>query len=94
MLRMIEEATHAGYPMDAAAVLLIELEGLRETVKEQVEQIHEVCVSCRAREFRVANRSLSSRWPVPLPQPELRASLSKCTMRRSAPFPTALMPCG
>src|ERR1700733_14744476 len=30
MLRMVEEATHAGYPMDAAAVLLIELEGLKE----------------------------------------------------------------
>ncbi|MDX2150747.1 MAG: FAD-linked oxidase C-terminal domain-containing protein [Bryobacteraceae bacterium] len=54
MLRMVEEATHAGYPMDAAAVLLIELEGLREAVEEQVEQIREVCVRCRAREFRVA----------------------------------------
>src|SRR5216117_1346931 len=32
MLRMVEEATHAGFPMDAAAVLLIELEGLRESV--------------------------------------------------------------
>ena len=54
MLRMIEEATHAGYPMDAAAVLLIELEGLKETVEEQVEQIREVCGLCRAREVRVA----------------------------------------
>ncbi len=54
MLRMVEEATHAGYPMDAAAVLLIELEGLRETVAEQVAQIQEVCRSCRAREVRVA----------------------------------------
>src|SRR5437667_633892 len=54
MLRMVEEATHAGYPMDAAAVLLIELEGLRESVEEQVEQIREVCGHCRAREFRVA----------------------------------------
>jgi glycolate oxidase len=54
MLRMVEEATHAGYPMDAAAVLLIELEGLRETVEEQVVQIREVCQSCRAREVRVA----------------------------------------
>ncbi len=42
MLRMVEEATHAGFPMDAAAVLLIELEGLRESVEEQVEQIREV----------------------------------------------------
>ena len=54
MLRMVEEATHAGYPMDAAAVLLIELEGLREAVEEQVEQIREACLLCGAREFRVA----------------------------------------
>jgi len=37
MLRMVEEATHAGYPMDAAAVLLIELEGLKEAVEEQAD---------------------------------------------------------
>ncbi|MBX5496758.1 MAG: FAD-binding protein [Bryobacteraceae bacterium] len=54
MLRMVEEATQAGYPMDAAAVLLIELEGLREAVEEQVEQIRAACTACRAREFRVA----------------------------------------
>ena len=54
MLRMVEEATHAGYPMDAAAVLLIELEGLRETVEEQVAQIQDVCRTCHAREVRVA----------------------------------------
>src|SRR5579872_354442 len=54
MLRMVEEATHAGFPMDAAAVLLIELEGLREAVEEQVEHIREVCLTCHAREFRVA----------------------------------------
>ena len=54
LLRMVEEATHAGYPMDAAGVLLIELEGLKEAVEEQVEQIREVCLACRAREFRVA----------------------------------------
>jgi glycolate oxidase len=54
LLRMVEEATHAGYPMDAAAVLLIELEGLTETVEEQTEHIRDVCGICRAREFRVA----------------------------------------
>jgi glycolate oxidase len=54
MLRMVEEATHAGYPMDAAAVLLIELEGIRETVEEQVEQVREACMVAGAREFRVA----------------------------------------
>jgi len=60
MLRMVEEATHAGYPMDAAAVLLIELEGLKEAVEEQVAQIEEACQCCRAREVRIA-RSATER---------------------------------
>src|SRR5579864_2134044 len=50
MLRMVELATHAGYPMDAAAVLLIELEGLVEAVEEQTGQIRDACKKCRARE--------------------------------------------
>src|ERR1700677_2390775 len=54
LLRMVEEATHAGYPLDAAAVLLIELEGLNEAVEEQVEEIRAACLACHAREFRVA----------------------------------------
>ncbi len=54
MLRMVEEATHAGYPLDASAVLLIELEGLNEVVDEQVEQLRQACTLCGAREFRVA----------------------------------------
>ncbi|HYP09173.1 MAG TPA: FAD-linked oxidase C-terminal domain-containing protein [Bryobacteraceae bacterium] len=54
MLRMVEEATHAGYPMNAAAVLLIELEGLTEAVEEQTEEIRDACLSCGATEFRVA----------------------------------------
>jgi glycolate oxidase len=57
MLAMVEAATHAGYPPDAAAVLLIELEGLLEGVEEQAEQIREVCAACHAREFRVAKNA-------------------------------------
>src|ERR1700733_14831457 len=54
MLRMVELATGAGYPLDAAAVLLIELEGLGEAGEDQTEQIREVCLRCKARECRVA----------------------------------------
>lgn len=57
MLRMVEAATHAGYPLDAAAVLLIELEGLMEAVEEQADEIAEVCKECGAREVRVAKDS-------------------------------------
>jgi glycolate oxidase len=54
MLRIVEEATHAGYPMDAAAVLLIEVEGLKEAAEEQALEIEAVCKQCGAREFRMA----------------------------------------
>jgi len=54
MLRMVEAATHAGYPTDAAAVLLIELEGLVESVEEQALQISDLCKACGASEVRVA----------------------------------------
>jgi glycolate oxidase len=53
-LRAVEEATHAGYPMDSAAVLLIEVEGLREAVEEQACQIEAVCRENQAREVRLA----------------------------------------
>jgi len=54
MLRMVEAATHAGYPLDAAAVLLIELEGLTEAVEEQAVHIARVCTASGAREVRTA----------------------------------------
>ncbi|MBI4459924.1 MAG: FAD-binding protein [Acidobacteria bacterium] len=53
-LQAVEMATKAGYPIDAAAVLLIELEGLREGVEEQAGQILRVCDNHRARQVRVA----------------------------------------
>lgn len=54
MLRMVEESVHAGYPMDAQAVLLIEVEGLVEQVEEQVAQITQACLEAGAREVRLA----------------------------------------
>jgi len=54
MLRLVEEATNAGYPLDAAAVLLIEVEGLKEAVEEQIQQVIEVCRKTKAREVREA----------------------------------------
>ena len=54
MLKMVEEAVHAGYPLDAAGVLLIELEGLKEAVEEQAEEVRKACLHCGAREVREA----------------------------------------
>jgi glycolate oxidase len=54
MIRMVEDATHAGYPKDAAAVLLIEVEGLVESVEEDTVKIDDVCRACGATEVRIA----------------------------------------
>jgi len=57
-LRAVEAATHAGYPLDSGAVLLIELEGLREGVEEQSEAVREVCRAQNAREVRKAQNEV------------------------------------
>ncbi len=54
ILQAVEADTHAGYPLDAAAVLLMEVEGMREAVVEQVEQIEQICQKHSARSIRIA----------------------------------------
>ena len=54
MLRTVEAAVHAGYPLDAAAVLLIELEGMKEAVEEQATAVEAVCIQQKGREVRRA----------------------------------------
>src|SRR5438477_12543258 len=54
ILQAVEADTHAGYPMDAAAVLLMEAEGLYEGVAEQIAQIERVCHKHHARVIRIA----------------------------------------
>jgi glycolate oxidase len=53
-LRAVEAGTHAGYPLDSAAVLLIELEGLRERVEEEAATTEAICRRMGAREVRRA----------------------------------------
>jgi len=53
-LRVVEDYIHAGYPRDSGAVLLLEVEGLRESAEDQATAIESICKKCRAREVRLA----------------------------------------
>src|SRR6202045_2432234 len=53
-LRTVEDYIHAGFPLDSAAVLLIEVEGITEGVIAEAAAIDEICRLHRAREVRVA----------------------------------------
>src|SRR6202162_1026790 len=50
----VEDAFGCGYPRDAAAALLIELDGLREGMEAQAERVMAACRDCGARDVRAA----------------------------------------
>lgn len=54
-IRVVESSVYAaGYPADAAAVLLIELDGLASGIDADQETVRSICIAGGAREVRVA----------------------------------------
>ncbi len=54
ILQAVEAAFHAGLPLDAGAVLLVELDGAAVGLEPLAEQVRAVCARHGAREVRVA----------------------------------------
>ncbi len=54
MIAAVEASIHAGYPADAGAVLLIEVEGHREALPRQIDRISEICRRHRSRRLWTA----------------------------------------
>jgi glycolate oxidase len=50
----VEAAYHFGFPLDAGAVLIVELDGLTAGLEEQAGRVIEICKRNRAREVRTA----------------------------------------
>ena len=53
----VEAAFHFGFPLDAGAVLLIEVDGLEVAVDDEAEKIVKICEASQAREVRRATSS-------------------------------------
>ncbi|MFH1242970.1 MAG: FAD-linked oxidase C-terminal domain-containing protein [Pseudomonadota bacterium] len=58
VIKAVEESVHAGYPLDAAAVLIIELDGMVDSMERQTEKIQEICNRHNVREVRLAKDEL------------------------------------
>jgi len=54
IIAALEEAFHFGFPLDAKAILLIEVDGLEAGLDAQRDQIAQLCRKSRAREVRQA----------------------------------------
>jgi len=53
-IRAVETYVHAGFPLDAAAILLIDVDGLREEAESAAEEVARVCRLHHARDVRIA----------------------------------------
>ena len=53
-IKAVEESIHAGFPTDAEAVLLIELDGLRDGMERLADRIMEICKKNNVREVKSA----------------------------------------
>ncbi|MCC7407348.1 MAG: FAD-binding protein [Phycisphaeraceae bacterium] len=52
MIRVVEDAFHYGFPTDAAALLLIEIDGVDSILDEQLERIMAICRANGARDIQ------------------------------------------
>jgi len=53
-IKAVEESIHAGFPLDAEAVLLIELDGLKDGMERLAERIMEICRKNNVREVKAS----------------------------------------
>ncbi len=53
-LRAVEQYIHAGFPLDAAAVLLVEVDGLVDDLEQQAQAVIDACKAANVRDVRLA----------------------------------------
>lgn len=53
-IRAVEAYVHAGYPVDAEAILLCEIDGITEEIREESEQVRDILIRSGATEVRLA----------------------------------------
>jgi glycolate oxidase len=89
VIKAVEDSVHAGYPMDAEAVLLIEVDGLSDGLERQADEIAQICSRNNVREVRVA-KSPRNATPCGWGEGVHLAQWRVCgpaTWYRTAPFP-------
>jgi len=61
IIEAVEAAFHFGFPLDAGACLIIELDGLEAGIDRQVEQVQAICRDNGSREIRLAGSEAERR---------------------------------
>src|SRR5690606_32103269 len=53
-IKAVEEAFHVGLPLDAGAVLVVELDGLEAGIDDELRRIEAICLEHRSQKIRFA----------------------------------------
>ena len=83
-IRAIESRMPSGYPVEADAVVLIEVDGLREEVEAQSAAVQQVCADTHALSVRIARTTPNGQHSGQVAKARLRRSdVSRRTTTRS-----------
>ena len=55
-IRATEGFVNAGYPVDATAIILCELDGTEAEVEQQIDEVQDIALHCKASEVRLATK--------------------------------------
>ena len=76
--RMVEPYAHAGLPLDAGAILIIEMDGYPESLDAQVAEIEQLLQEQGVREIRIASNA-EERYKIWLARKSVAGAISRLT---------------
>ena len=84
ILQTVEDAFHFGFPRDAGAILIIELDGLEAGLEAQADRVRALCAANAAREVRQAQtpKDRANLWAA---RKKAVGTLGRLALRRASP---------
>lgn len=90
----VEKAVRIGLPVDAAGLLLIEVDGVESTVEENAKRVSEICRECGATEVKIAQTAAEAEglWVARRAVAKAFGQIAPCKFAEDATVPRSLIP--
>lgn len=90
----VEKAVKIGLPVDAAGLLLIEVDGVASTVEENAKRVSEICRECGATEVKIAQTAAEAEglWMARRSIAKAFGRIAPCKFAEDSTVPRSLIP--
>ena len=90
----VEKAVNIGLPVNAAGLLLIEVDGVASTVEENAKRVSEICRECGATEVKIAQTAAEaeSLWMARRSIAKAFGRIAPCKFAEDSTVPRSLIP--